>query len=96
MSAFSPEELRGQIAAGQYAIDAGTLAEAILSKFADGQAGSEDADGTRRARQAKPAGPHSPGHDAAHGRRRCVPGSREANDFPKNPPIGPYFRAPRP
>jgi Anti-sigma-28 factor, FlgM len=34
MSAFSTEELRGQIAAGQYTVDADTLAEAILSKFA--------------------------------------------------------------
>ena len=33
-------------------------------------------------------------HGAAHGRRHCVPGSREANDFPNNPPIGPYFRLP--
>jgi hypothetical protein len=34
MSAFSPEELRGQIAAGKYAVDSGTLAEHIISEFA--------------------------------------------------------------
>ena len=34
MSVFSPEELRGQIAAGRYPIDSGALAEDILSKFA--------------------------------------------------------------
>ncbi len=34
MHASSLEELRGQIAAGQYAIDSGTLAEDIVSKLA--------------------------------------------------------------
>jgi hypothetical protein len=34
MSAFSTEELRGQIAAGRYAVDSRALAEAILTKSA--------------------------------------------------------------
>ena len=34
MPAFSPEELRGRIAAGQYAVDSSALAADMLSKFA--------------------------------------------------------------